>query len=66
MKKFDNGKELNKENQNAKKKHVSFSIFKAETLEEMEALRKEREREFNNLIFSKTRYNESFKNVNSL
>lgn len=52
---------LHQENQKTKKKRVSFSIFKADTIEEMQKLRKEKEEEFLTMLQLK---NQSNKNLN--
>jgi hypothetical protein len=46
-----------------KDKRVSFSIFRANSLEEMQQLRLQREKELLNLIAMKNEANESYKAV---
>jgi hypothetical protein len=46
-----------------KEKRVTFSIFRANSLEEMQQLRLEREKELLNLINMKNQVNESYKAV---
>jgi hypothetical protein len=48
---------------NKKDKRVSFSIFRANSLEEMQQLRLEREKELLNLLNMKNQVNESYKAV---
>jgi hypothetical protein len=57
---------LQQENLKNKNKRVNFSIFKANTFEEMEELRKTREIEFKNMLITKERINETFKNVSCI
>jgi hypothetical protein len=54
---------LQQENSKSKKKRVSFSIFTANTIDEMRDLRMEKEKEFLNLLQMRTKANESFKPV---
>jgi hypothetical protein len=48
---------------NKKDKRVSFSIFRANSLEEMQQLRLEREKELINMINMKNQVNESYRAV---
>jgi hypothetical protein len=50
---------LHQENQKTKKKRVSFSIFKADTIEEMQKLRKEKEEEFLTMLQMKNKSNQN-------
>lgn len=51
---------LSQENSKTKKKRVSFSICNANTVEEMESLRKQREMDFMNIVKVKTAANKHF------
>ena len=51
---------LSQENQKVKKKRVSFSICNANTLEEMETLRKQKEKDLINILKLKTAANKNF------
>ena len=55
---------LQAENHKHKKKRVSFSIFEAETMEEMEKLRRDKELELFSMLEYRNRANGSFGVVN--
>lgn len=60
--KHEHTKILQQENSKTKRKRVSFSIFTANTFEEIKELRLEREKEFLNLVQLKNKLNEGYIN----